>query len=111
MLQEPPQELSVSYQRQADGTVVEVVGELHLPNVRQFQESLHTVISEHEGVVLLDFRQVSFLDSAGLMALLTVRKQLSLQSRPLNLRLIAGSQPDHVVRTCRVNTIITLVYE
>ena len=111
MLQQPEQRLSVSYDLQAEGTVVKVAGVLHLPNAEQFREPLQSVIDGHAGTVLIDFRQVIFMDSAGLNALVDIRKQLSLQSRPLSLFLFAGSQPDRVMRTSRMDTILTLIYE
>jgi anti-sigma B factor antagonist len=111
MLQELDQPLHIRHQIQENETVVSVAGDLHLPNVGQFREALQVVIDEHAGEVVLDFRQVGFLDSAGLKTLLDIRKQLSLQSRAMNLLLGAASQPDRVLHTTRVNTIITLVYE
>lgn len=111
MLQESDPELSVSHRCQADGLIVEVIGELHLPNVQQLRKPLQQVVSEHGGSVVLDFRRVFFMDSAGMKALVDARKQLSLQGRPFSLLVAAGSQPDRVMRTSRLDTIISLLYD
>ena len=95
----------------AEPTVIQVAGELHLPNAGHFQQTVQTILSSNAGRVLLDFQQVSFLDSAGLKAVLNIRKFLSLQSRPLTLRLCPDSQPDQATRNSGLSSVMTLIYE
>jgi anti-anti-sigma factor len=66
---QPPPEFSVTRRRAGDAIVVIPVGEIDLATVDQLQAELDAAAGEATQVVL-DLREVSFIDSAGLRLVL-----------------------------------------
>jgi anti-sigma B factor antagonist len=61
--------------------VVAVSGELDLSTVQRLEEALDAAVRETEGTLLLDFSQVSFMDSSGVSVLLRARALLGREDR------------------------------
>jgi len=57
-----------------DGTVVAVSGEVDVCTEAPLQQALLRIMREHGARLLLDVSGVSFMDCAGLRALLTTRR-------------------------------------
>ena len=73
-----------------DGTVVVVSGEVDVCTEASLQQALLRIMREHGPRLLLDVSGVSFMDCAGLRALLTIRRRTELRGR--FMRLIAVSR-------------------
>ena len=61
-----------------DGTVAVVSGEVDVCTEAQLQQALLQIMREHGARLLLDVSGVSFMDCAGLRALLTTRRRAEL---------------------------------
>jgi anti-sigma B factor antagonist len=73
-----------------DGTVVAVSGEVDVCTEASLQQALLRIMREHGARLLLDMSGVSFMDCAGLRALLTTRRRAELRGG--FMRLIAVSR-------------------
>ena len=73
-----------------DGTVVAVSGEVDVCTEAPLQQALLRIMREHGARLLLDVSGVSFMDCAGLRALLTTRRRAELRGGLM--RLIAVSR-------------------
>jgi anti-anti-sigma factor len=73
-----------------DGTVVAVSGEVDVCTEAALQQALLRIMREHGARLLLDVSGVSFMDCAGLRALLTTRRRAELRGG--FVRLIAVSR-------------------
>ena len=73
-----------------DGTVVAVSGEVDVCTEAPLQQALLRIMREHGARLLLDVSGVSFMDCAGLRALLTTRRRAELRGG--FMRLIAVSR-------------------
>jgi len=62
-----------------DGTVVAVSGEVDVCMEAALQQALLRIMREHGARLLLDVSGVSFMDCAGLRALLTTRRRAELR--------------------------------
>ncbi len=107
--------LEVAIRDMAEGIVIEAVGDLDLTTVRTFEalltESIQATIGAAKATSLsVDLRRVDFIDSAGLALLVAARKQLAPAQRSLQILLMPGKQPDHVLRLGRFNMIMALKY-
>jgi anti-sigma B factor antagonist len=70
---EPVQELTVSIRREARGAVIEVEGELDLHESRRLSAAVAELLSEPVELVELDATALTFIDSAGVRAILLAR--------------------------------------
>ena len=73
-----------------DGTVVAISGEVDVCTEAALQQALLRIMREHGARLLLDVSGVSFMDCAGLRALLTTRRRAELHGG--FMRLIAVSR-------------------
>jgi anti-sigma B factor antagonist len=78
-----PVRLGVSERPQRDSILVRVDGELDLLTAPRLATRVDHVIRECAGNVVLDLREVDFIDSAGLQVLLGARRRLTRGSRGL----------------------------
>ena len=69
--------------REANATVVEVHGELGPYCQAEFEKTLLTVCNEQPDVLIIEFSQVSYVDSAGLGALVKVSHKMREYKRKL----------------------------
>ena len=69
-------------------------GEIDLSTIEDVESGVRTAIDGHEGIVALDLREVSFLDSSGLRLLLRLHKELGDEGR----RLVVVQGPRRVAR-------------
>ena len=76
------------------GTRAALAGEIDLSTVDDAEAELRSAIGEGNGVVAIDLREVSFLDSSGLRLLLRIHKELGEAGR----RLIVVRGPRRVTR-------------
>jgi anti-anti-sigma factor len=70
-------------------TIVAISGEVDVGSEAQLQQSLLRIIRECPGKLMLDVSDVSFMDCAGLRALLATRRRAEM--RGVSVRLIATS--------------------
>ena len=103
-------ELTVEQQNTEKGTVLVVAGELDLTTVALLREPLLARVVSEKGDVIVDLRQVDFIDSAGLALLVDARKRLVADSRYLYIILTKGQQPERVLHLVRFDTIMKLTY-
>ena len=75
------------------GTIVAISGEVDLITEAQLQQSLLLIIRECPARLMLDVSGISFIDCAGLRALLLTRRRAEM--RGVSLRLIALSSAVH----------------
>jgi len=66
---------SVDIAQRDGGIEVALAGEIDLSTVEELQERLETALEEDPGLIVLDLRQVSFLDSSGLRVILRLNKR------------------------------------
>jgi anti-anti-sigma factor len=70
-----PPEFSVTRRRAGDAVMVVPKGEIDLATVDELQSALHAA-GEGAGQVLLDLREVTFIDSAGVRLVLEAMRTL-----------------------------------
>jgi len=76
------------------GLLAALSGEIDLSTVGNVESGLRTAIDGKSGVMALDLREVSFLDSSGLRLLLRLHKELDEAGR----RLVVVQGPRRVAR-------------
>ncbi len=81
--------ISVSARPASQGTVLVISGELDAASGEAFQESLLRAMRTHRHPLLLDLSSIDFADSAGLRALVTIRRLI--EARGCSLRIIGAS--------------------
>jgi anti-sigma B factor antagonist len=70
-----PEAFSVRIERRGDAAVVVPTGELELATAPALEASLARAFEDDCGHVVLDLRELEFIDSSGLRTLLTARRQ------------------------------------
>jgi anti-anti-sigma factor len=70
-----PEAFSVRIERRGEAAVVVPSGELDLATAPALEASLGRAFSDAPGHVVLDLRELEFIDSSGLRMLLTARRQ------------------------------------
>jgi anti-anti-sigma factor len=66
---------SVEIAQRDGGIEASLSGEIDLSTVEELQERLETALEGDPGLIVLDLRQVSFLDSSGLRLILRLNKR------------------------------------
>ena len=83
--------LSVRVLRDGDDWAISLRGELDLANVQSVERELHEALrDERGGVVLVDMRELEFIDSTGISLLFTAIERDGVARR---LRFIASESP------------------
>jgi anti-anti-sigma factor len=62
--------------RQGDARVLRLIGELDLSGVNLFEQTLEAELGADGGVVALDLRELTFMDSSGLRALVMADRRV-----------------------------------
>jgi anti-sigma B factor antagonist len=104
-------ELTVEQRETGIGIVLVVEGELDLTTVAMLREPLLTQVAKGKGDVIVDLKQVDFIDSAGLALLIEARKRLVADARSLCVVLVKDQQPERVLHLVRFDTIMKLIYD
>ncbi len=77
--------MEVSTERQDSVLSVRVVGRIDGTNVREFEESVRGAIEQTDRAVILDFKAITYISSAGLRALLLTAKAMRTQNSEFSL--------------------------
>jgi anti-sigma B factor antagonist len=83
-----PEAFSVRLERRGDAAVVVPTGELDLATAPALEASLNRAFADDVPRVVLDLRELEFIDSSGLRTLLTARRQADDAGKPFSL--VAG---------------------
>ena len=86
----PPPELETFVERNGDATVVRVVGEVDLVNAHELAAAI-TTAADGGGALVVDLREVPFMDSTGLRAIIQTRELFAAEGRP-PLRVLVDDQ-------------------
>jgi anti-anti-sigma factor len=70
-----PEAFSVRTERRGDAAVVVPTGELDLATAPALEDALGRAFEDGSGRVVLDLRELEFIDSSGLRTLLTARRR------------------------------------
>ena len=105
------EELEISLYHQNDNAVVSVQGEVDLSTVTTLQEALEKCASQlPEGSrLVVDLRQVGFIDSAGLALLVKIWKQFETRWQ-LTLIIAPSSQPERVLKLGRFDHFFRVIH-
>ncbi len=100
----PPPELQIALERDGAGVTLRVAGEIDLLTAPRFAAALAGAL-DAEGEVLVDVREVSFMDSTGLRALLEARNQADGEGHELAL---AYTQDGPVARLLELANVLAM---
>jgi len=87
--------------------IVAVQGEIDLYTVPEFRKALQQVIDEEPSALIVDLREISYIDSAGLGALLAAFKTLSAHNAPICV--VTGPDNPGVRRVLEITRLDTLM--
>ena len=90
-----PQPFSFDVERREDRVVLRLTGDLDMAEVEQLKEVLRTTRADEEVETVIDLRNLSFLDSSGLSALLEAQSAAHESGRRVSL--IRGPRQVHRV--------------
>ncbi|MEN6358025.1 MAG: STAS domain-containing protein [Armatimonadota bacterium] len=91
--------------RDVDGVnVLDVTGEIDVYTAPQFKEAINSVLSGGQKHLIINFAQVTYMDSSGFGALLSATKQLKPAGGTVNLIKCCGSI-DRILKITRLNTV------
>jgi anti-anti-sigma factor len=98
------------------GIHIEVHGDLDLTSVRALDAQLHSSTKDIEQAspgekIILDIRDLVFIDSAGLALLIKVSKQLSANERVLRVVMKRVTQPERILKIGHFDKILELGYD
>jgi anti-anti-sigma factor len=86
----PPPDLMTTLERDGDATVLRVAGEVDLVNAHELAAALVAAAGEGERLVV-DLREVPFMDSTGLRSIIETRERFEKDGRPpLRVRVEEG---------------------
>src|SRR5262245_29993085 len=81
----------ISVRTGLDDVVLDLDGEFDMNEVEAFRYRIEGVLASFDGEVILDFADVTFIDSSAIQALLNARKRLADKGRELRLQHFTGS--------------------
>ena len=90
----------------AETTLVAIAGEVTFSNVNGLGRELASVLKAGTRNLLIDLREVAFIDSSGLSALLTASAQA--RERGGEVALVHGPQPPSIFRFRGVDQLLAL---
>ena len=96
-----PFDCEVSYRE--DGAVVTAAGELDLATAPVLLSAVRQQLSLPVDVIVVDFSAVSFLDSSGVQALVTLRREAKERSKRFAVEALQ-SQPRKVLKVLNLET-------
>lgn len=98
---------AVSTSQSQEETRVSVEGDLDLTSVPAFRAAVDEAVETREKKrLVVDLRQTSYIDSAGLEQLLAANRKLAAQGDRLTVRVLPGSQPQTVLGVVGFGTIM-----
>jgi anti-anti-sigma factor len=77
----PPPELATSLERDGETIVLRVTGEVDLVNAHELAEAMRQA-ADQGGALVVDLREVPFMDSTGLRSVIQTRERLQQEGRP-----------------------------
>ena len=77
----PPPDLETFVERNGDATTLRVVGEVDLVNAHELAAAIEGA-SESGGGLVVDLREVPFMDSTGLRSIIQTRERFAAEGRP-----------------------------
>ena len=86
----PRKDFSVRTEVRGDSTVVVPVGELDLATAPALDQALEDAFGSHSARVVLDLRELEFIDSSGLRSLLIARRRAD--AAGAHFALVAGDK-------------------
>ena len=99
--------MAVSISQLQEETRVSVEGDLDLTSVPAFRAAVDEALGTREKRrLVVDLRQTSYIDSAGLEQLLAANRKLAAQGDRLTVRVLPGSQPQTVLGVVGFGTIM-----
>jgi len=90
--------LQITTREQADGTRIELAGELDIATAPQLEQALEPLLAQATEDLVLDMRGVTFLDSSGLRVVLVASRTATGAGR----RLIVDAGDGQVLRVIRL---------
>ncbi len=91
--------------REANGLkVLDVVGEIDVYTAPQFREAVNELINDGQKNLIIDMKQVTYMDSSGFGTLLSATKRLRPEGGAVNL-VACNSAIDRMLRITRLNTV------
>jgi anti-anti-sigma factor len=90
----------------ADGTAVEVAGELDLASARTLAAELFTALESRPGDVTLDLRRLSYLASAGIGLLLEAAQRTRTAGRTLHVLIDSDGHPARVLQLAGLDGLV-----
>ncbi len=100
----------ISINHYADGqrSVVALQGELDVLSVADIRPQVSAAMDQPGGL-LMDLREVAYIDSAGLELMVTLRNGLVERQVPFGILVRQGSQPDEVMRIVGLHQVVNIV--
>ena len=83
---DPIPEFRIAVVHANGGTTLDIAGELGMATAPELGARLQTVVDASAGHVTLDLAEVTFLDSSGLMVVVTAHRRLRAEDRRLIVR-------------------------
>jgi anti-sigma B factor antagonist len=77
----PPPDLTTSVEHDGDTTVLHVAGEVDLINAHELASAVNDAAALG-GALVVDLRDVPFMDSTGLRSIIQIRERLEQEGRP-----------------------------
>ena len=91
--------MNVDFDRSGGVLVVEVKGRLESGDALQFEETVRTGIEEADRAVIMDFKELGYISSAGLRAVLMIAKNLKKREAAL----VVSSLPENIREVFRMS--------
>jgi len=88
--------------------ILKIATDLDTENVVSLQPRLEALVDEHAENIILDFTNVTFIDSTGIGAIVFLFKRLTSQRRTLSLLKVSG-QPYKLMTMLRVENAIPFI--
>jgi len=106
---------AVEVQKIEAGIHVATRGDLDLTTVQPLDAQLASSVQEilngpTEEQLILDLRDLVFIDSAGLALLIKVSKELAANGRVLRVTVAKGTQPERILKIGHFDKILVLSY-
>ena len=113
-MQDEQDVLQLHIGEESGASLIRAVGDIDLSTTPQLRQAVEAVISglpkdDHLRYMVLDIREVPFIDSAGLALLVEIRKRFHGTCR-LAVLIAASTQPERVLRLGRFDTFLIIGY-
>jgi len=82
-----------------------IIGEIDVSNCTEFKENLYKIVDTTKGDLVLDFKELSYIDSAGLGILVGTYKRLKETERKMSIQ---GSS-ENIKRLFSITKLNTLI--